>query len=69
MHTTRIVFTSTTTSDLKFKDADITYDGGMAVVWQGQAKAFALPIASIVAVERIPDPAPAPEPEPSGDAS
>lgn len=67
MPITRIVFTSTTTSDLKFKDADVIYDGGMAVVWQGNVKAFALPVGSIVAVERIPDPEPAPEP--AGDAS
>ena len=65
----RIVFTSTTTTDLKFKDADIVSDNGMTVVYQQSEKVFGVPTANVVAIERIPDPAPEKAPEPAEDAS
>jgi hypothetical protein len=61
MPVTRIVFQTTTTTELKFQEADVTYDGGMVTVWQGNEKRFAVPIANLVAIERLPE-MPAPEP-------
>lgn len=66
----RIIFTSTTTTDLKFADANIIHDGGMTTVWQGQEKVFGVPTANVVAIERIVPPPPAETaPEPAEDAS
>lgn len=64
MYNFRIVFTATSTTDLKFGDATIATDGGLTVVLQDGERVFAVPTANVVAVERLPNVAPAPEPEP-----
>jgi len=54
----RIVFTTTTTSELKFADSDVTHDATITTVWQNGEKVFSLPTAHLVAVERlVPPPA------------
>ena len=62
----RIVFSTQTTTDLKFADASVTSDNDITAIWQNGEKVFAVPTANVVAVERVADP-PQPEP-PKGDA-
>ena len=59
----RIVFTAVTTTELKFVDSTIATDGGLTVVLQNGERAFAIPTANVVAIERLPKMAPAPPPE------
>jgi hypothetical protein len=59
----RIVFSTTTTTELKFADATVATEGGLTMVYQGGDIRFALPTASVVAIERIANVAPAPPPE------
>jgi len=63
-HTYRLVFSTTTTTELRFADADVTSDGEMTTVWQGNTKRFAVPSKNVVAIEHVANVAPAPEPEP-----
>ena len=68
---TRVVFRTTTSSELTFKDSTVTFDGGMAVVWAKGEKVFAIPTENVVAIESInPPPVPieTPTEPPKGDA-
>jgi hypothetical protein len=60
----RVVFTATSTSDVKFPDATVATDGGLTVVLQNGERVFCVPTANVIAVERIPD-----KPAPVEDAS
>jgi hypothetical protein len=59
----RIVFSTTTTTELKFADAEAGTADGMTVIRQGEHIRFAIPTANVVAIERIANVAPAPPPE------
>lgn len=63
-NTYRIVLSTTTTTELRFTDSDVTFDGDMTTIWQNGIKKFALPSKNVVAIEHIANVAPAPEPEP-----
>lgn len=64
MPTNRLTFNVTTTSKIDFPDSDVVCDNGMTYVYVKGAKAFAVPTASVVAVEAI-SPAPATPDEPN----
>lgn len=66
MSSYRIVFTAVSTSDLKFMDSTVATDGGLTVVLQNGERVFAVPTASVIAVERLPEPKPEAAPEPGG---
>lgn len=57
MSSYRIVFTATSTSDVKLVDATVATDGGLTVVLQNGERVFAVPTANVIAIERIPEPA------------
>ena len=59
----RIVFSTTTTTELKFADASMLTDGDLTIIYQYGKVRFALPTANVVAIERIANVAPAPPPE------
>ena len=59
----RIVFSTTTTSELRFNDSSVTFDGGMLTIWKGGEKVFAIPTGNVVAVERLADTTPIQMPE------
>jgi hypothetical protein len=59
----RIVFSTTTTTELKFADATVDAGDGLTMVSQGGNIRFAIPTANVVAIERIANVAPAPPPE------
>lgn len=63
MASVRIVFNNTTTTEIRFPDAIFTTDGDLAVVLKNGERVFAVPVASVVALERIENP-PAPVEEP-----
>lgn len=50
----RIVFRTLTSSELRFEDSTVTFDGGMAVIWRNGEKLFAIPTENVVAVESLP---------------
>lgn len=60
----RLVFSATTTTELKFADASIATDGPLTVVLQNGERKFCIPTSNVIAIERIPNAAPAPDPEP-----
>ena len=62
-NTYRIVFLATTTTELRFVESDVTFDGDMTTVWQGGIKKFCVPSKNVVAIEHIANVAPAPPPE------
>lgn len=65
MATTRLVFRTLTSSELRFEESTVTFDGGMAVVWKKGERVFAIPTENVVAVETLPDvPVPLVAPEP-----
>jgi hypothetical protein len=59
----RIVFSTTTTTELKFADATVDTGDGLTTVSQGSDIRFAIPTKNVVAIERIANVAPAPPPE------
>ena len=62
MSTYRLVFQTTTSTELRFADSTVATDGDLTVVLQGGERVFALPTKNVIAIERMPDPAPSPEP-------
>ena len=64
MASVRIVFNNTTTTEIRFPDATFATDGDLAVVLKNGERVFAVPVASVVALERIENP-PAPVEEPA----
>lgn len=64
MANVRIVFNSTTTSDVKFPDATFATDGDLVLVLRNGERVFAVNAANVVAIERIEEPKP-PVEEPS----
>ena len=48
----RIVFTATTTTELRFDDSTVTTDGDLTVVLQNGERRFAVPSRNVVAIER-----------------
>ena len=54
MSTIRLVFRTLTSSELRFEDSTVTFDGGMAVVWRNGERLFAIPTENVVAVESLP---------------
>ena len=63
MDTIRIVFSTTTTTELRFADAAVRAEDGLTVISQEGRVRFAIPSANVVAIERIANVAPAPPPE------
>ena len=54
MSTIRLVFRTLTSSELRFEDSTVTFDGGMAVIWKHGERVFAIPTENVVAVESLP---------------
>lgn len=62
----RLVFSTTTSTELRFPNSTVTSDGEMTYFWTGAEKVFGIPTKNVIAIERLPEPAPA-EPPTSGE--
>jgi len=64
----RIVFLTTTSSELTFANSKVISDGEMTCVWHDGERIFMVPTKNVVAIETLPEqqgvPAPPPEPQP-----
>ena len=56
----KLIFATTTTQGITFAESTVATDGGLTVVLQTGERVFAVPSASIVAIERLPEPKAAP---------
>lgn len=67
MSTTRILFLTTTSTELSFPNASVNAEGEMTYIWRGSDRLFGVPTKNVVVVETVPPqqaPAPPPEPQP-----